>query len=139
MAKNNIEEILNEKRIDLIQIIVDLVKKCPPYKLYDIDDFFDFFYQYLDEENISYKEIINNFQNIYKQLILNLINLTKFEDEIFNKLNKFKTKALNSNDEYNTTIDCRSSTKEILKNFLKYNKFSFIFDEILFPEFNKIV
>ena len=28
MAKNNIEEILNEKRIDLIQIIVDLVKKC---------------------------------------------------------------------------------------------------------------
>ena len=139
MAKNNIEEILNEKRIDLIQIIVDLVKKCPPSKLYDIDDFLDFFYQYLLEKKISYKEIINNFQNLYKQLILNLINLTKFEDEIFNKLNKSRTKALNSNDEYNTTMDFRSSTKEILKNFLKYNEFSFIFDEILFPEFNKIV
>ena len=139
MAKNNIEEILKEKRIDLIQIIVDLVKKCPPSKLYDIDDFFDFFYQYLDEENISYKEIINNFQNIYKQLILNLINLTKFEDDIFNKLNKSKIKALYSNDEYNTTMDYRSLTKQILQNFLKYNEFSIIFDEILFPEFNKIV
>ena len=68
-----------------------------------------------------------------------MINTTKFEDEIFSKLNSSKTKALKSEDEYNSTLDFRDSSKELLNDFLTNYGFNFIFDEILFPEFNKVV
>ena len=139
MVENNIQEIIKERRYDLIQIIADLVKKCPASKIDDISDFFKFFNNFLFEEGVTYEEIMNNFKKIFVQLILNLINLTKFEDEIFTKLNKSKTKELSSNDEYNNTIDFRSSVNYFLENFLESYGFNFIFDEILFPEFNKIV
>ena len=139
MVENNIQEIIKERRYDLIQIIADLVKKCPASKIDDISDFFKFFNNFLLEEGVTYDEIMNNFKKIFVQLILNLINLTKFEDEIFIKLNKSKTKELSSNDEYNNTIDFRSSVNYFLENFLECYGFNFIFDEILFPEFNKIV
>ena len=94
MVQNNIQEILKERRYDLIQIIVDLVKKSPPSKIDDISDFFYNFNVYLIEEGFTVEEIMNNFKKIFLQLILNLINLTKYEDEIFIKLNKSKTKVL---------------------------------------------
>ena len=126
MVQNNIQEILKERRYDLIQIIVDLVKKSPPSKIDDISDFFYNFNVYLIEEGFTVEEIMNNFKKIFLQLILNLINLTKFEDEIFIKLNKSSKKDLSSNDEYNNTIDFRSSIKNFLEIFWK------LMDSILF-------
>ena len=139
MVQNNIQEILKERRYDLIQIIVDLVKKSPPSKIDDISDFFYNFNVYLIEEGFTVEEIMNNFKKIFLQLILNLINLTKYEDEIFIKLNKSKTKVLSSDDEYNNTNDFRCSIKNFLEIFLESYGFNFIFDEIIFPEFTKIV
>ena len=139
MVKNNLEEIIKEKRFDLLQIIVDLMKKSPPNKINIIYEFFEDFNYYLYQQNLSYEDIMKNFKTIFIQLILNLINSTKFEDEIFSKLNTSKTKALKSEDEYNSTLDFRDSAKELLNDFLNNYGFNFIFDEILFPEFNKIV
>jgi len=139
MVKNNMEEIIKEKRYDLLQIIVDLMKKCPPTKINIIYEFFEDFNYYLYQQNISCEDIMKNFKSIFIQLILNLINSTKFEDEIFSKLNTSKTKALKSEDEYNSTLDFRDSAKELLNDFLNNYGFNFIFEEILFPEFNKIV
>ena len=139
MVDNNLEEILKEKRYDLIQIILDLMKKCPPNKIDIICDFFKSFNYYLYQINLSYEDIMKNFKNLFLQLILNLINLTKFEDNIFIKLNKSKTKVLKSEDEYNATLDFRYSARDILVDFIQNYEFNFIFEEILFPEFNKIV
>ena len=139
MVENNMEDILKEKRFDLLQIIVDLMKKCPPTKINTICDFFADFNSFLYEQKVSYEDIMKNFKSIFIQLILNLINLTKFDDEIFIKLNKSKTKALKSEDEYNSSLDFRYSAKDLLNDFSSNYGFNFIFEEILFPEFNKIV
>ena len=80
MVENNMEDILKEKRFDLLQIIVDLMKKCPPTKINTICDFFADFNSFLYEQKVSYEDIIKNFKSIIIQLILNLINLTKFYD-----------------------------------------------------------
>ena len=139
MVENNFDEILNEKRYDLFQIIVDLTKKSPAKKIDIIGDFFKDLNEYLYSQNYSIEETMNIFKNIFIQLILNLINLTKFEVDIFSKLNITKTKFLSSNDEYNNTLDFRISAKDIIEDFINNYGFNFIFNEILFPEFNKII
>ena len=139
LAGNNIEELLKENRIDLFQIIVDLTKKCPPNKIKSIVDFFSYFNDYLIENNFNIDAIMKNFKNMFLQLLLNFIILTKFDDEIFEKLNIKKTKALKQDDEYNKTIDYRESAKDMLINFINNYHFNFIFDELLFPEFKKVV
>ena len=139
MIENNFDEIINEKRYDFFQIIVDLTKKSPAKKIDTIGDFFRDFNSYLCSENYSIKEALKIFKNIFLQFLLNLINLTKFEDEIFGKLNITKTKFLSSDDDYNNTLDFRTSTKDIIEDFIDNYGFNFIFNEILFPEFNKII
>ena len=139
LAGNNIEELLKENRIDLFQIIVDLTKKCPPNKIKSIVDFFSYFNDYLIENKFNIDAIMKNFKNMFLQLLLNFIILTKFDDEIFEKLNIKKTKALKQDDEYNKTIDYRESAKDMLINFINNYHFNFIFDELLFPEFKKVV
>ena len=139
MIENNFDEIIKEKRYDLFQIIVDLTKKSPAKKIDTIGDFFKDFNYYLYSKNYSIEETMKIFRNMFFQLILNLINLTKFDDEIFSKLNISKTKFLSSNDEYNNTLDFRSSTKDIIEDFIDNYGFNFIFNEILFPEFNKLI
>ena len=139
MVENNFGEILNEKRYDLFQIIVDLTKKSPATKIDIIGDFFKDLNEYLYSQNYSIEETMNIFKNIFLQLILNLINLTKFEVDIFSKLNITKTKFLSSNDEYNNTLDFRISAKDIIEDFINNYGFNFIFNEILFPEYNKII
>ena len=139
MVKNNMEEILKEKRWDFFQIIVDLTKKCPSNKIDTIGDFFKDFNIYLYDHNFSENDVMSIFKNLFIQLILNLMNLTKFDNEIFTKLNISKTKAFKSNDDYNTILDFRYSVKEILEDFVNNYDFNFIFEDILFPEFNKII
>ena len=139
MVKNNLEEILKEKRLDFFQIIVDLTKKCPSTKIDTIGDFFKDFNLYLIERQIPVNEVMNTFKNLFIQLFLNLMNLTKFENETFSKLNISKTKAFKSDDDYNTIMDFRYSVKEILEDFVYNYEFNFIFEDIIFPEFNKII
>ena len=140
MAKQNLEEIFKEQRYDFIQIIVDLTKNCPVTRIDVIEDFFIEFNDYSYHQKIySFETIKKTFKKMIIQLILNIINLTKFEDQIFSKLNVSKTKVLNSDDDYKTTLDFRESAKEILQDFLQYYQFSFFFEEIIFPEFNKII
>ena len=139
LAGNNIEELIKENRIDLFKIIVDLTKKCPPNKIKSIVDFFSYFNDYLVENNFKIDAIMNNFKDMFLQLLINFIILTKFDDEIFAKLNIKKTKALKQDDEYNKTIDYRESAKDMLINFINNYQFNFIFDELFFPEFKKVV
>ena len=139
LAGNNIEELIKENRIDLFKIIVDLTKKCPPNKIKSIVDFFSFFNDYLIENKFNIDAIMKNFKDMFLQLLINFIILTKFDDEIFAKLNIKKTKALKQDDEYNKTIDYRESAKDMLINFINNYQFNFIFDELFFPEFKKVV
>ena len=139
MVEQNMEEILEENRLDFFQIIVDLVKKCPEKKIYTIVDFFKNFNDYLYKENYSIEEIMKNFKNLFKQLISNFIILSKFDDEIFSQLNITLTKKLCDNDDYNRTLDFREALKEVLNDFTLNYGFNFIFSDILFPEFKNIV
>ena len=139
MVGNNMEELLKENRIDFFQIIIDLIKKCPANKILTIVDFFVYFNDYLFEKNYKIEYIMQNYRNIFTQLIMNFIIITKFEDEIFIKLNKTRTKVMKNDDEYNTIIDFRSAAKEILENLVDNYGFNFIFEHILFPEFKKII
>ena len=66
MVQNNLNEILNEKRYDLIQLIVDLTKKCSPIKIGLIFEFFENLNQYLYDKNYSVEEVLNCFDNIFK-------------------------------------------------------------------------
>ena len=139
MVENNMEEILKEKRLDFFQIIIDLIKNCPEKKIYTIVDFFKNFNDYLYRENYSIEEIMKNFKNIFTQLINNFIFLTKFDDEIFSKLNVTFTKKLYNNDDYNRTLDFRKAAKELLNDFVLNYGFNFIFSNLLFPEFKNII
>ena len=140
MVKHNFEEILKEQRYDFIQIIVDLTKNCPATKIDVIGDFFRDLNNYLyNQKNYPFEFIKKTFKNYFMQLILNIINLTKFDDQIFSKLNKSKTKVLNSDDDYKTTLDFRDFARDILEDFMQYYSFSFFFEELIFPEFNKLI
>ena len=139
MVANNFEELLQENRLDFFQIIVDLTRKSPANKILTIVDFFVYFNNYLYEKNYEIEEIMKNLKNLFIQLIMNFMSLTKFDDEIFSKLNKHRTKSLQNDDEYNQTMDFRSAAKELLEDFLKNYDFNFIFNDIIFPEFKKII
>ncbi len=139
MVQNNLEDILKEKRYDLIQIIVDLTKKCPSIKIGAICEFFESFNEFLYNKNYSVEEVMKYFKNIFIQLIQNLITLTMFEDDIFLKLNQSKPKKLENDEEYTNTMDYRIAIKELLEDFIVNYGFNFIFNEILFPEFKIVV
>ena len=139
MVENNFPEILKENRLDFFQIIVDLTKKCPEKKMYTIVDFFSHFNTFLYRDNYSIEEIMKKMKNIFIQLILNFMCLTKFDDEIFLKLNSNKTKIFQNHEEYNITLDFRRAARELLKDFVQNYAFDFIFIDILYPEFEKVV
>ena len=139
MVGNNLDELLKENRIDFLEIIVELIKKCPSNKIMTIVDFFCYFNDYLIERQYKINDVMNDFKNLFLKIILNFINLTKFDDQIFAKLNITKTKALKNDDEYNKTLDYREAAKEILIDFIKNYGLNFIFDDLLFPEFVKVV
>ena len=139
MVENNLNEILENKRYDLIQIIVDMVKKCPVLKIDLILEFFRNFNEALYDRNLANDYIKNDFGNIYKDLIKNLIALMKFDDDMFKKLNGSKTKNFKNDDEYNNVLDYRHAIKNFLEDFSNVYGFSFIFNDIIFPEFNKII
>ena len=139
MVEQNMDEILKENRLDFFQIIVDLLKKCPEKKIYTIVDFFKNFNDYLYRENYSIDDIMKNFKNLFMQLISNFMLLTKFDDEIFTKLNQTLTKKLHDNEDYNRTLDFRSAAKEFLNDFVMNYGISIVFSDILFPEFKNIV
>ena len=79
------------------------------------------------------------FKNMFLQLIQNLIYLTKFEENIFTQLNNSSSSKLENDDEYNATMDYRTSIKEFMEDFIYNYGFYIVFDEIIFPEFKKIV
>ena len=139
MIENNFEEIFKEKRFDLFQIIVDLIKKCPEKRIYTLVDFFIHLNEFLFDKNYSEKMIMDNFKTLFIQVISNFIYLTKFDDEIFSKLNISKTKELKDNDEYNMTLTYRSAAKDLMKDFVQNYGINFIFFDILFPEFEKVI
>ena len=139
MVQNNLNDILKGNRFDLIQIIVDMVKKCPAIKIDSILQFFEYLNQELYEKNYSIQDIKSKFKNIFQDLIKNLINLMKFEDKIFTKLNTSKTKVFKDDDEYNNTLDYRYSIKPFLEDFCDNYGFNFLFNEIIYPEFNNII
>lgn len=139
MVDNNLEEILNEKRYDLIQIIVDLTKNCPPIKINVICEFFEKLNIYFCEKNYSVEDVMKIFKNMFLQLIQNLIYLTKFEENIFTQLNNSSSSKLENDDEYNATMDYRTSIKEFMEDFIYNYGFYIVFDEIIFPEFKNIV
>ena len=140
MIGNNIDELIEQKRFDFFQILVDLTKKCPANKITIITEFFYYLNKALcDDDKYGKDFAMNNFKNMFIQLILNFICLTKFDDEIFEKLNISKTKALKNDDEYNTIIDFREEAKNFLGDMADRYGFNFIFDDILFPEFKKVV
>ena len=139
MLENNLEQIFKEKRYDLIQIIVDITKKCPPIKINYICEFFEKLNEYLYELNYTIEQVMELFKNMFIQLIHNFIFLTKFEDDIFKELNISRTKNLENKDEYNYTIDYRLPIKELLEDFTLNYGFDFIFGDIIFPEFSNIV
>ena len=139
MVGNNLEQLLQENRIDFLEILVELTKKCPSNKIMTIVDFFCYFNEFLFDKKYQIDDIMKNFKNLFLKIILNFISLTKFDDEIFAKLNIVKTKALKNDDEYNKTLDYRDAAKEILINFVDNYGLDFIFDDLLFPEFIKVV
>ena len=139
MIGNNLEEFIDENRLDFFQVILDLTKKCPSNKIGSIVDFFNHLTCYLVDNKELYADKIKNFKNLFGLLVLNFIGLTKLEDETFSKLNIKKTKALKDDDEYNMTLDFREAAKEIMTNYIDLYGFNSIFNEILFPEFKKVV
>ena len=139
MVGNNLNEILKNKRYDLIQIIIDMIKKSPVLKIDVILDFFGSLNDVFEEKNFTINDIKINMPNLFESLIKNLIALTKFDDNVFKKLNVSKIKKLKDDDEYNNTLDYRHSIKGFLEDFSNIYGFNFIFNDIIYPEFNNII
>ena len=73
LVQSNLNNIIEGKRYDLIQIIVDMVKKSPPIKIDIILQFFEYLNQFLYEKNYTLQDMKVNFKNIFTDLIKNLI------------------------------------------------------------------
>lgn len=136
---NNLNEILLNKKYELIKIMIDMIKKCPVLKIDVILDFFGNLNEIFEQNNLSIDDIKKNMPNLFQELIMNLINLTKFDDDVFKKLNKSKIKALKDDDDYNNTLDYRHPIKNFLEDFCNIYGFNFIFNDIIYPEFNNII
>lgn len=139
MVENNLDQIFKEKRFDLIQIIVDLTKKCSPIKIDIIIEFFENLNEYIYNQNFTLENVMSTFKNMFIQLIHSIIFLTKFDDNIFVRLNQSKPKALKNDDDYTYTTDFRNSVKELLEDFVSNYGFSFVFEEVIYPEFTSII
>ena len=137
--QNNLMEILNEGRFDLIQLVVDLIKICPSSQIYLICDFFIIFDQFLYEKQVSPENIMIQFKQIFIQLIKNMINLMTFPYDIFKLLNENKTKKVKQYDDYINIKDYRYSIKNFLTNFTRSYTFNFVYINIIYPEFTKTV
>ena len=136
---NNLNEILLSKKYELIKIIIDMIKKCPVLKIDVILDFFGNLNEIFEQNNLSINDINKNIPNLFQDLIKNLIILTKFDDDVFKKLNISKLKALKDDDEYNNTLDYRHSIKNFLEDFCNIYGFNYIFNDIIYQEFNNII
>ena len=139
MIENNYDDILKEKRYDFFQIIVDLTRKCPPNKITSIAEFFNDFNNYLNVNDYKIDFILGEFRNIFINLMINLISLTRYENDVFAKLNVSHTNSLNNDDDYNNIKDYREIVKDIIEDFVYYYNYTFLFDDILFPEFKTII
>ena len=137
LIENNIDTIFKEKRFDFFKIIIDLVKKCSSQQIESIYDFFSKLNKYLENNKYTFEDIMNIFKNYFIQLFLNIFDLIVFDEDIFVKLNKQKTSSLHDDEQYNDIKDFRYSAKDIMKDFLEYYGFEFIFNEIVFPQFEK--
>ena len=139
VIENNYDEILNEKRYDFFQIILDLTRKCPPNKIICIAEFFHDFNNYLNVNDYKVDYILGEFKTIFINLMINFMNLTKYENDVFAKLNVSHTNSLNNDDDYNNIKDYRDVIKDIIEDFIYYYNYTFLFDDILFPEFKKLI
>jgi len=137
--QNNLMEILNEGRFDLIQLVVDLTKICPSNQIDLIYHFFIIFDQFLNEKQVTPENIMRQFKEIFIQLIKNMINLMTFPNDIFKLLNENSTKKLKQYDDYINIKDYRYSIKNFLSNFAKIYTFNFVYSNIIYPEFKKTV
>ena len=137
--QNNLMEILNEGRFDLIQLVVDLTKICPSNQIDLICDFFNIFDQFLYEKQVTPENIMIQFKQTFIQLIKNMINLMTFPYDIFKLLNENKTKKLKQYDDYINIKDYRYSIKIFLTNFTRSYTFNFVYINVIFPEFKKTV
>ena len=63
----------------------------------------------------------------------------EFDVEIFKKLNTSKTKEFKNDDIYNDTMDYRHFIQPFFEDFCLNYGFNFIFNEIIYPEFNIII
>lgn len=139
LAQNNLELIFNEKRFDLIKIIVDLTKQSDNLKINNIIDFWVFFMQFVFNKGIKTEEILSIFKPMFIELIMNMMKLMQFDKNIFAELNVKKTKELRNNDEFTSVRDFRESIQEFFYDFARDYTFEFIYGEILFPQISKTI
>jgi hypothetical protein len=71
-----------------------MIKKSPVLKIDVILDFFGNLNEIFEQNNLSINDINKNIPNLFQDLIKNLIILTKFDEDVFKKLNISKLKAL---------------------------------------------
>lgn len=139
LCSNNLDQIFKEKRFDLLQLLVELTEKCPLSRIDYLCDFWIGFYQYTVEKKMQTSEVLKEFKTMFTQMILYMINLTKFDDEIFKLLNVSKTKKLKNNEDYTNTVDYRKILQDFFHEFASEYSFDFFFQDIIFPEFSNTI
>jgi len=137
-AKNNLEMILSEKKLEMIEIIAVLTQKCPTYKIFTIVEFFSDFNDYLASFNYTEEDIMNTFKNIYMLYLNNVISLTIYDTKIFDELNNSNLESLNNNETFNSVNDYRNAANDIFEDFLRYYSYDMLIEELIFPKINKI-
>ena len=99
-VQNNFELILSERKLELIEIISQLTKRCPTHKIFTIVDFFQNLNEYLSKFNYTTEDIMNTFKNIYMIYLNNIMLLTIYDNKFFIKLNNSKIEPLSENEYY---------------------------------------
>lgn len=139
LATYNIEQIFTEGRFDIFQLLVDLSKYCPLKCINALCDFWIVLFNHLVVIKISKESALNKFKDMYIQFIMNTLSLVQFPDDLFIELNKQRTKYFKKDDEYSAIKNFRESIEGILGNFANEYGFNFVYDNVIYPQFNSVV
>jgi transportin-3 len=140
LIQNNLEEILSSGNLEILQLLMNLSINSHYERISNICNFWGNFLNSLTREyNYSNEEIETRYGIILNPLMKGLFKLLKFDKEIFNKLNKVKTRNVEDDESYKATDEFRIHIREFLQKYTDTFGFVYFYKNLFEPVFQETI
>lgn len=132
LCEANLSSLIAEKNEEIFLILLNLTKNSPQERIAVICDFWHRFN--INLFDIQDKNILGIYGRIIKDSTLYILNLAKFEENLFIQLNQKRTKEINKTiSNYKKIISGREIIKENLYDLSHIISFQILYDDIIKP------